>query len=172
MKSRLIGIGDAAVSADSQEELVTYALGSCVGVVIHDPVARVGGLLHLQMPDSRIDAAEARNQPFKYADTGIPELFHRAYALGADKARLRVYLLGGAQLLDPQGVFGIGQRNVLASRKILFRAGVFIHGEATGGTTSRTVRLQVQSGRVWLRVPGLDEVRFDSPAGPEEGERP
>lgn len=161
MKARVVGIADAQVSSDGDDELVTYGLGSCVGIAVHDPIARVGGLLHIQMPDSRLDPGDSQRSPFKYADTGIPELFHRAYARGADKARLRVYILGGAQVLDTQGVFGIGQRNVLATRKILMRAGVFIHGEATGGTNSRTVRLHVGTGQVWLRVPGVEEVRFD-----------
>ena len=165
MKTRVVGIGDACVSADPEAELVTYGLGSCVGVIIHDPSVKVGGLLHIQLPESRLDPGDAKQFPFKYADTGLPELFHRAYALGADKQRLRVFVLGGAQVLDTHGVFSIGQRNLLATRKILFRAGVFVALESTGGTLSRTVRLHVRSGQIWLRVPGQEEIRFNDAEG-------
>ena len=83
-----------------------------------------------------------------YADTGIPRLFRSAYSLGADKKRMTVWLVGGAQVLDPAGVFNIGKRNHLACRKILWSAGVMIDGEEVGGTLSRTVRLDVNTGKL------------------------
>lgn len=145
-----VGIADCQISRNEEAVLVTHALGSCVAVAIHDPVARVGGLLHLMLPDSSIDRAKAAQQPHMFADTGIPALFHGAYALGAEKKRLSVRLVGGAQVLDPEGVFNIGKRNHLACRKILWSAGVLIQGEAVGGTISRTVRMEVASGRlIW-----------------------
>jgi chemotaxis protein CheD len=153
----IVEIADCKLSAERSDELVTYALGSCVALAIHDPVAGVGGLLHVLLPDSRLQPEEAARNPFKFADTGIPELFHRAYRLGAAKERLHVYLLGGASLSDQQGVFAVGVKNVTAARKILWRAGVFVHGESTGGAVSRTVRLDVRTGDVYLRVPGAPE---------------
>jgi chemotaxis protein CheD len=143
-----VGISDCRLSRDPEAVLVTHSLGSCIAVAIHDPVAGVGGLLHFLLPSSAIDPAKAKAQPFTYADTGIPELFHRAYALGAEKKRLRVAVLGGAQVADAQGVFNIGKKNQLACRKILWGAGVTIQGEETGGEISRTVRLAVASGSV------------------------
>ena len=157
MSQLVAGIADCKVSADTGAVLVTYALGSCVGLIIHDPVAQVGGLLHILLPDSRLDPAEAVRNPFKFADTGIPEMFHQAYRLGAEKQRLRVYVLGGACVMDEDGVFAVGSKNVLAARKILWRAGVFIRGEETGGIASRTVRLEMSTGRVYVRMPGAPE---------------
>src|SRR5690242_20477210 len=94
----VVGIGDCQVSADSSDELVTYALGSCVGVVIHDSVVNVGGLFHLLLPDSSLDPEKARINPFTFADSGIPLLFRRAYKLGARKERLVTRLVGGSQM--------------------------------------------------------------------------
>lgn len=144
-----VGIADCRVSSDANSTLVTHALGSCIAVIIHDPVAGVGGLLHLMLPESSVDPSKANVKPHMFADTGIPDLFHLAYARGAEKKRLSVRLVGGAQVMDPNGVFNIGKRNHLACRKILWSAGVMIHGEATGGNISRTVRLDVGTGRVW-----------------------
>jgi chemotaxis protein CheD len=146
------------VTNQEQASLITYALGSCVAVAIHDPVARVGGLLHLMLPDSSLDPAKAAERPFMFADTGIPLLFRQAYAAGAEKRRIVVHLAGGAQVIDDNGVFNIGKRNHLAVRKVLWRAGVLIASEAVGGTESRTVRLDVASGRFFLRSAGLSEV--------------
>jgi chemotaxis protein CheD len=143
-----IGIGDARVSKDTDDVLVTHALGSCIAVAIHDPSAGVAGLLHILLPNSKSSPDKSATHPCMFADTGIPALFHSAYALGAQKSRLTVRMLGGAQVLDPQGVFNIGKQNYLACRRILWAAGVLIAAEEVGGTISRTVRLTVNGGRL------------------------
>jgi chemotaxis protein CheD len=149
MQTITVGIADCQVSSDPDKILVTHALGSCVAVAVHDPVAGVAGLLHLMLPESSMDPERARRQPYLFADSGIPALFHTAYARGAEKKRMSVRLIGGAQVMDPNGVFNIGKRNHLACRKILWSAGVMVSGEAVGGSVSRTVRLEVKSGALW-----------------------
>ncbi|MCC6341829.1 MAG: chemotaxis protein CheD [Bryobacterales bacterium] len=152
-----VGVGDCEVSRDASAELATYALGSCIALAIHDPVARVGGLLHFMLPESSLNPRKADLRPFLFADTGIPLLFQSVYRLGAEKRRLRVRAAGGAQVMDEDGIFNIGKRNYLALRKILWRAGVTIHGEEVGGTISRTVRLEVATGRFRIREPGMPD---------------
>jgi chemotaxis protein CheD len=147
---RVVGISDCVVSGTQGDVLVTHSLGSCVAVAIHDPIVRVGGLLHFLLPTSTLDPRRAAAEPFVYADTGIPELFHRAYLLSAEKKRMRVCVAGGAQVTNGAGAFNIGKRNLLACRKILWGAGVTIDGEESGGETSRTVRLDVSTGLVTL----------------------
>ncbi len=157
MSNLVVGMADCQVSHSGEDVLVTYALGSCIAVAIHDPVAAVGGLLHFMLPESAISPVKAGENPYMFADTGIPLLFRRAYERGAEKRRLTVRIAGGAQVMDQEGVFNIGKRNYLALRKILWKAGVLLHGEDVGGTLSRTVRLEVGSGRFWLRGSGHQE---------------
>jgi chemotaxis protein CheD len=167
LKQIVIGVGEQAVSADPDAVLVTYALGSCIGLLIHDPVAHVGGLLHYMLPDSRIDPSKAQNNPSMFADTGIPLLFRRAYEIGALKSRLVVQAAGGAQVLDEQGVFNIGKRNHQALRGILWKAGVMLKAESTGGNRSRTVRLEIGTGRMWCRGPGEPDMEFICASAPK-----
>jgi len=156
MSNVVVNIGDCMVSRNPGDCLVTYALGSCIGIVIYDPVSKVGGLLHYLLPDSKIDPEKAQANPYMFADTGIPELFHRAYRSGAEKKRLRVMVAGGAQVLASE-LFQIGKRNELAMKKIFWQAGVLIKRQETGGEHSRTVRLEVGTGRIFMRTGGLAE---------------
>ncbi len=143
-----VGISDAHVSNDPDAILVTHALGSCIAVAVHDPLAGVAGLLHILLPDSKSAPHKAATHPCMFADTGIPAMFHSAYALGAQKSRISVRVVGGAQVLDGQGVFNIGKNNYLACRRILWAAGVLIAAEEVGGTIPRSVRLAVNGGRL------------------------
>jgi len=154
MPSIVVGIGDCRISNNPSDTLITHALGSCIAILVHDPVAKVAGLLHYMLPESNIDPERAKQRPFVYADTGIPTLFQNAYKLGAVKSRLIVMAAGGAQMCDPNGTFNIGKRNHLAMRKIFWKAGVIVHREEVGGVTSRTIRIDVDTGRVDLRLAG------------------
>ena len=151
-----VGVGDLKLTAENGETLVTYGLGSCIGIAIWDPVAGVAGLLHFMLPESQSDPEKARQNPALYADTGIPLLFRSAYQMGADKKRLLVRVAGGAQVLDSDGVFNIGKRNYLAMKKIFWKAGVMIHAEEVGGNISRTLRLEAGSGKLLLQEAGQD----------------
>jgi chemotaxis protein CheD len=157
MANVIVGMADCRVSNSQEQVLVTYALGSCIAIAVHDPVAGVGGLLHYVLPESHISPSRAGENPYMFADTGIPLLFRRAYAYGAEKQRLVVLAAGGSQVMDQEGVFDIGKRNYLAMRTILWKAGVLLQGEHVGGILSRTVRLEVGTGRFWLRGPGSAE---------------
>jgi chemotaxis protein CheD len=154
VSSMIVGISDCKVTRDADSVLVTYALGSCIAVAMHDPVTKASGLLHYMLPESAIDAKKAEQNPFMFADTGIPRLIQAVKAAGGDGKRMIVQLAGGAQVLDSQGVFQIGKRNYLAARRILWKAGILIAGEAVGGEVSRTTRLEVGTGRLWIREGG------------------
>lgn len=151
MSLLVVGVGDCLVSDDPGQSLVTYALGSCIAVTIHDAVAQVGGLLHFMLPDSGLDRAKAQHNPYMFADTGIPLLFHAAYELGAEKHRLAVTVTGGAQMLDQPLDFSIGRRNYLMVMKIFEEAGVLVRAEDVGGPLSRSIRLDIGTGTVSLR---------------------
>jgi chemotaxis protein CheD len=155
----VVGVGALRLSADPAERLVTYALGSCLGIAIHDPVARVGGLLHAMLPNSLIDAEKARNTPAMFVDTGVPLLFRESYKLGARKERMIVKVAGGAAAGADESAdqFQIGKRNVLALRKLLWKNGVLLHAHDVGGVqTSRTVYLDVGTGVLTVRSNGSE----------------
>jgi chemotaxis protein CheD len=147
-------MADCRVGDEAGQVLATYALGSCIGLAVHDPVARVGGLLHYMLPDSSIDPARAGQDPFRFADTGIPRLLEDVCKRGASKRRLVAAAAGAASMMDPNNVFDIGRRNYQAMRRLLWKAGLLLQAEAIGGDRSRTVYLEIGSGHLWLREEG------------------
>lgn len=152
----VVGVADYAVSRDESASIVTYALGSCLGLMVHDPVARVGAMLHVMLPDSNIDTAKAAANPAMFVDTGVPQLFREAYKLGAVKERMVVKVAGGASVHGGSDMFEIGKRNMIALKKILWKNNVMIKAHDVGGSVSRTVTFAVGSGEVKLRIDGAD----------------
>ena len=155
-KTLVVGVADMAVSNDASAEIVTYSLGSCLGITIYDPLKKIGGLLHLMLPTSNIDHAKAAEMPYMFVDTGVPRLFHAAYNLGAERTRLVIKVAGGSQLLDAQGIFNIGARNIEAFKKLLAQQGLNIHANDTGGVASRTLRLDLANGNTTIKSPGTE----------------
>ena len=118
----LAGIADMALTNDPDGTLVTFALGSCIGVTIFDPVAKVGGMLHLMLPQASCNPEKAQKLPCMFADTGVPLLFKKAYELGATKERMVVCAAGGAEILADESNFKIGTRNRTIAGMILQQA--------------------------------------------------
>jgi chemotaxis protein CheD len=150
----IIGVADMKVSNDSEAVLITYSLGSCIGLSIYDSIAKVGGLLHYMLPESNLDTVKAKNNPCMFADTGIPLLFKEAYKLGAKKHSIKTIVVGGSQILDQKGFFNIGERNFTALRKIFWRNNVMISYQHIGGNVNRTIKLEIKSGEAWLKISG------------------
>lgn len=167
MEQIIVGMADCRIGDSPEQVLATFALGSCIGLAVHDPTAHVGGLLHFMLPDSTIDRDRSRQNPWMFADTGIPMMLERLCARGASKRRLTVRAAGGASMMDQENIFDIGRRNYLAMRKILWKAGVLVHGEAVGGVRSRTVRLEIGSGKFLVQEGG--EVRELAAGFPKMG---
>lgn len=167
MEQIVVGMADCRIGDSPAQVLATYALGSCIGLAVHDAAAGVGGLLHFMLPDSAIDRDRSRQNPWMFADTGIPMMLDRLCARGASKRRLTVRAAGGASMMDQENIFDIGRRNYLAMRKILWKAGVMVHGEAVGGVRSRTVRLEIGSGKFLIQEGG--EVRELAAGFPKMG---
>lgn len=142
------------ISGDASDMIVTYSLGSCIGVAIHDAVAGVGGLLHFQLPMSNGDRTERSGNPFIYANTGIPLFFKEAYRAGAEKRRLVVKVAGGSNMFPGDDFFMVGKRNYLMMRKMFWRNGVLITSEDVGESATRTMRLDVGTGKVEVKKDG------------------
>ncbi len=150
----VVGIADMKVLKDPDITLITFSLGSCIGVSLYDPAAKIGGLLHFMLPDSKIDPQKAQKNPWMFADSGIPLFFKEAYRLGAEKKRLEVKVVGGAQILDDSQFFNIGKKNYMALRKIFWANQVLISAEEVGGNVHRTLSLELSSGRTWVKIQG------------------
>ena len=155
----VVGMSDMRVSNDTKDILITYSLGSCIGITVYDPIAGVGGILHFMLPDSSLDRAKALKNPFIFADTGIPALFQAAYGLGAKKGRLKVVIAGGANILDPKDFFQIGKKNYAAAKRLFEKNRLSPDFEDVGGDVNRTVSLMINTGSTIIKTPGGTERR-------------
>lgn len=159
-KTLVVGVADMVASNDASAEIVTYSLGSCLGITLYDPARKVGGLLHVMLPDSTIDAVKAANAPYMFVDTGVPRLFQSVASLGGDRARAIIRVAGGSQFLDQNRVFNIGQRNYDAFCALLARNGYAIHARDVGGVACRTMRFDLSTGNVSIHSPGVKPYRL------------
>jgi chemotaxis protein CheD len=150
-----IGVSEMYLSNQNGDILVTHALGSCIGLAIHDPLACVGGILHYMLPLSKIDSDKAEINPYMFGDTGIPAFFLEAYKLGAKKENISVIMAGGAEIFSNCEFFNIGSRNIAIARKMFWKNGVMITAEQTGGKIPRTMYLEIGSGKSWVTTAGV-----------------
>lgn len=144
------------VSTQSTDVLVTYSLGSCVGLALYDTELRVGGLIHCMLPLSKTDPDKARAKPEMFVDTGVSRLLQAVFDLGADRRRLVAKVAGASCLLDDKGLFKIGERNYTVLRKILWKNDILIASESVGGTVARTLSLYLDTGRTTIKYSGKE----------------
>jgi chemotaxis protein CheD len=152
-----ITVSDAKVTNSLDDILITYSLGSCIGVSLHDATANVGGMLHYQLPTSTIDPQRAAEFPFMFVDTGMKILLDKVLSMGANKKRIRVKIAGGAAMDNGPAGFDIGKRNYLSLRKLLWQNGMFIDAEDVGGSSPRTMSLSMTDGVVTVKSDGVSK---------------
>lgn len=150
----VIGVAEMAVTSSAEDTLVTYSLGSCVGLTVYDPVARVGGLLHAMLPVSTLDRGRAAQNPQMFTDTGVAALLTEVFACGARRQDLVATIAGASRQMDPSGLFRIGERNYMVVRKVLWKNGILVSGEDVGGCVSRTMYLEMSTGRTLIKTDG------------------
>jgi chemotaxis protein CheD len=147
----VVGIGECRTGRPPTGALSTYALGSCFAVVAWDWKLKLGGLLHVMLPDSAADRSKAQIRPYLFVDTGVPALLRTLIEKGSSKRHLRWCIAGGAAMMADSGHFEIGKRNHLALRNVLRNLGIFVDQEDIGGSQSRSVRLDLRTGQIDLR---------------------
>ncbi|HMJ04452.1 MAG TPA: chemotaxis protein CheD [Conexibacter sp.] len=172
---KVVRMGELAVSATPEDELVSMGLGSCVGVALVDRDQAVAGLAHVMLPV----ANAAYSAPAKFADRAVPSLVALAERLGASPGRLEAVLAGGAQMFGNASSTGptgldLGARNEVAVREALASAGIPVRAAATGGDRGRTVRVRVGDARITVKEAGGDEIELWHPvaAADHPGETP
>lgn len=155
--NHVVGISEMHVSKDPSEVLVTYALGSCVGLSLYDPASRVGGLIHCMLPLSKTDLQKAARMPAMFVDTGVQALLQTLFDMSAGRSTLKAKVAGGSRIMDAEGVFNIGERNHTVLRKVLWKNNILITAEDVGGSAPRTMYLHMDTGRTVLRVGGTEK---------------
>lgn len=155
--NHIVGIADMKVSASKDDVLVTYSLGSCVGLTLYDPMACVGGIIHCMLPLSKIDPAKADGNPLMFTDTGIAAFLQTIFEMGAERRRIVAKAAGCSSVLDDKGLFKIGERNYTVMKKVLWKNNIMLSGEDVGGTASRTMSLFMDSGRTTIRSGGNEK---------------
>jgi chemotaxis protein CheD len=151
----VVGVAELAVSNSPNAVIATFSLGSCLGITLYDPILRVGGLLHVMLPESNIAPAKAASRPEMFVDTGLPKLLAEAALFGAQKNRLILCVAGGAQVMDSSGFFNIGLRNCEALRKTLSQYSLRIQAAEIGGLSARSMFLRLATGEVRLKCSGV-----------------
>lgn len=154
-----VGIADMKLAKGSGI-LITYALGSCIGLCFHDQRLNLGALLHIMLP---LNMEAGRKNPLKYADTGIRETLRQMESKGASRARITAKIAGGAKMFEVSGSNGlgnIGQRNIESVKATLRRENIRLLAEHTGGTVARTLLFDVVTGQGCIRSYGHGDIIF------------
>ncbi|MCI9443178.1 MAG: chemotaxis protein CheD [Oscillospiraceae bacterium] len=153
-----VGIADMKM-AQGTGILITYALGSCIGLCFHDPRLRLGALLHVMLP---LNMEAGRKNQLKYADTGIRETLRQMEIKGASRSRITVKIAGGARMFEVKGgnLGNIGQRNIESVHTVLKQEGIRLLAEDVGGTVARTLLFDPVSGQGCIKSYGRQDVLF------------
>lgn len=155
-----VGISEYRI-AGAPQKLISYGLGSCVGVILYEPELKLGGLAHTLLPERRPGMGEDR--PGKFVTLAIRRMLRELLELGAERDRITARLCGGAHMFHPppdDPAHTVGQRNIRAARKTLDELGIELSGEDVGGRIGRTVEFDLATGKVLLRlVRGQDKTR-------------
>ena len=159
MEIMMLGVGDLGASSDPNVAIKTMALGSCVSLIIFDPVYKVIGMDHIALPESKINLNKAKQTPGYFVDTGIPKLIEEMKKKGMKTPlnKLVIKLVGGARVIDLNNTFNIGKRNVLAIKKMLWKYGMGARAEDVAGTISRTVTVYNGTGVVKISAPNRED---------------
>ena len=155
-RRRIVGISEMRVSRDPEDVLVTFSLGSCLGVAVFDTRARIGGLIHCMLPLASLDPEKARSRPAMFVDTGVTAMLDGLFALGARREDLVVKIAGAASPLDQVDSFRIGERNCTLLRKVLWKNDLLLAASEVGGKEPRTLFLYLATGSTVVRRSGSE----------------
>ena len=152
-----VGIADLKVAA-TPNRIITLGLGSCVGVTFYDPIGKIGGMLHIMLPDSK--QFSDVNKPAKFADLGIPLLLKEFKRIGGRMNGIQVKIAGGAQMFSGQNTkvtLNVGERNAEMAKKVLKEMGLRLMAADVGGNRGRTMILDTSNGQVTIRTVGSQQ---------------
>lgn len=149
-----VGIADMKI-VKSPNKIKTLGLGSCVGVVLYDPMAKIAGMAHIMLPHSDFSRGEEPLNAFKFANTAIQELEKQLVELGASKINMKAKIAGGAQMFQfstQNDQMRVGPRNVDAVKKELLERKIQLVAEDTGGSSGRTIEFDPETSALEIRT--------------------
>ncbi len=143
----IVLVGNMKVGKEG-DTIVTYALGTSLGLIAYDPVAKIGGLLHAMLPLSKSDPKKAETNPCIFVDTGVPKLLEEIYNMGGEKSRLVIKATGCSRPEGDNEMFKIGEKNYAVLKKILWKNNLLLETEDVGGGANRTVQFNISTGEM------------------------
>jgi len=152
----IVSISDMKLSQSPDDVIVTYSLGSCLGVTAYDAKAGIGAMVHCLLPTAFNSRHKADEKPFMFVNTGVVRMVRELVARGADRNRLVFRAAGGANMRGDV-LFNTGLRNYEALCKLLDRNHITLAGQDVGGTVPRTLFLHMSTGRVVVRSLGEEK---------------
>ena len=156
-KAHHVGMAEMVV-VSAPESLVTLGLGSCIGLVLYDQAAKVAGMVHIMLPDSRGAGGKALEKPGKFADTAVPALIAEVCRKGAVRSRLKAKIAGGSQMFALPGAqtdfLAVGSRNAKETEEMLKKHGIPLSAADTGGNKGRTVEFSTKTWMLTVKVLG------------------
>lgn len=152
MKDLILGIGEMGVSDTPGSMIKTFALGSCIALILYEPRKRIGGMVHIALSNSNINEEKSRTKPGYFVDTALPALIAmmKKKIKSEDLSSVIVKLAGGASVMEDARLFNIGGNNISEVKKLLHKYGLNIKAEDTGGDLSRTVTLFIDTGKTLI----------------------
>ncbi len=151
MPQLVVGISDFKVSAQAEDVIVTYSLGSCLGVAVWDPVRRMGGLVHCLLPLAMANPDKAREKPAMFVNSGVSKLIRDLLGRGCKREFLVIKAVGGATMMGADKVFQTGARNIASLSRLLEKNGLKLAASELGGSVPRTMSLTIATGEVTVR---------------------
>ncbi|GAB6106541.1 chemotaxis protein CheD [Fusibacter bizertensis] len=152
----VVGIGDHIISSNREDSIVIHALSSCVAVIFYDPVELIGAMIHIALPQNANRSGKAK-KTFYYADTGLKSIIEeleKKYFVTLK--HIQIHVIGGSNSKNENDQFKIGERNLKEVRSILKNFNLHFVEDSTGGNMSRTVELEIETGKLTIKTQALD----------------
>lgn len=154
MEEKIIEVGMAEMKiAQAPARLISRALGSCLGITLYDPFKKMGAMVHVMLPD--IDKAKIKSNPCRFVNSAVKKMVEELVKNGCVKSTLGAKLFGGAQMFSfiaSDSILNIGEKNIEMARSILQELGIKILAEEVGGTFGRTIKLDLENGKVIMET--------------------
>ena len=155
MNQIVVSISDMKFSKRPSDVIVTYSLGSCLGVTAYDPVSGLGAMLHALLPIASASPEKAKDNPYMFVNSGVASMVKILFKLGAKKDNLIFKVAGGSNMRGDT-MFNTGLRNMESFERLMESNRIRIMGRDVGGTIPRTLYLYMDTGRVVVRSLGKE----------------